>query len=115
MTEPPPSVEYAAQCTQWEMFDAYIDDLERKRELEAKSKKKEKKEGVKDKEEGAPEVKEEMKANIIHSSAMEHAAKILERMVNQNTYAEARVEKGGQGRRVRVWGTASERARGACV
>ena len=24
MTEPPPSVEYSAQCTQWEIFDGYI-------------------------------------------------------------------------------------------
>ena len=23
MTEPPPSVEYSAQCTQWEIFDGY--------------------------------------------------------------------------------------------
>ena len=28
MTEPPPSVEYSAQCTQWEIFDGYIEGIE---------------------------------------------------------------------------------------
>ena len=39
ITEPPPSVEYASQCTQWEMFDAYMEDIDRKKELEAREKK----------------------------------------------------------------------------
>merc|ERR1719502_2098918 len=42
MTEPPPSVEYSSQCTQWEMYDAYIEDLERKKEMEGKKGKKDK-------------------------------------------------------------------------
>jgi hypothetical protein len=28
MTEPPPSVEYSAQCTQWEIFDGHIEGME---------------------------------------------------------------------------------------
>ena len=89
MTEPPPSVEYAAQCTQWEMFDAYTEDLDRKKEQESKKGKKEKtgKEGG-DKPEGEKAAKEESKDNIVHSAAMAHAAKILERMANQNTFAD---------------------------
>merc|ERR1719274_378776 len=42
MTEPPPSVEYSSQCTQWEMYDAYMEDIERKKELEGKESKKDK-------------------------------------------------------------------------
>ena len=40
MTEPPPSVEYSAQSTQWEIFDGYIEDMERKKEAERKAKRK---------------------------------------------------------------------------
>ncbi|KAL1499669.1 hypothetical protein AB1Y20_011866 [Prymnesium parvum] len=89
MTEPPPSVEYSGQCTQWEMFDAYMEDIERRKEAEAKKGKKDKKEGTREKEDGVPgTAKEESKDNIVHSAAMAHAAKILERMANQNTFAD---------------------------
>jgi len=84
MTEPPPSVEYSSQCTQWEMYDAYIEDLERKKEMEGKKGKKDKgKETAKKKttQEGGSD-------DIVHSAAMAHAAKILERMANQNTFAD---------------------------
>ena len=87
MTEPPPSVEYSAQCTQWEMFDAYTEDLDRKREQESKKGKKEKKE-EKAEVEKATAAKDESKDNIVHSAAMAHASKILERMANQNTFAD---------------------------
>jgi dynein intermediate chain 1 len=82
MTEPPPSVEYAAQCTQWEMFDAYMEDMERKREAEKKQKKGK---GEEKKLEATGSEKKDS-SDVIHSDAMAHAAKILERMVNQNTY-----------------------------
>lgn len=90
MTEPPPSVEYSAQCTQWEMFDAYTEDLDRKKEQESKKGKKEKgKDGAGGaKEESGTAAKDESKDNIVHSAAMAHAAKILERMANQNTFAD---------------------------
>jgi dynein intermediate chain 1 len=84
MTEPPPSVEYSSQCTQWEMYDAYIEDIERKKEQEGKKNKK----GDK----GATSTKKKQQEggsdDIVHSSAMAHAAKILERMANQNTFAD---------------------------
>jgi dynein intermediate chain 1 len=68
------------------MFDAYIEDLERKREMEGKKSKKEK--GG-----AAPTDKKKKDVqggsdDIVHSAAMSHAAKILERMANQNTFAD---------------------------
>ena len=39
MTEPPPSVEYSGQATQWELYDSYAEDQERKREAEKRLKK----------------------------------------------------------------------------
>ena len=83
-TSPPPSVEYSSQCTQWEMYDAYIEDIERKKEMEGKKNKKDKGAATttkKKKEEGGSD-------DIVHSAAMAHAAKILERMANQNTFAD---------------------------
>ena len=88
MTEPPPSVEYSAQCTQWEMFDAYMEDLDRKKEQESKKGKKEKGGKEAQKEDSGPAAKDDSKDNIVHSAAMAHAAKVLERMANQNTYAD---------------------------
>ena len=84
MTEPPPSVEYSSQCTQWEMYDAYIEDIERKKEMEGKK-------GKKDKGGGTATKKKENQGgseDVVHSAAMAHAAKILERMTNQNTFAD---------------------------
>jgi len=70
---------------QWEMYDAYMEDIERKKELEGKK-------GKKDK--GVVASKKPIAAvqsgdgDIVHSAAMAHAAKILERMTNQNTFAD---------------------------
>jgi len=83
MTEPPPSVEYSGQSTQWEMYDAYMEDQKRKREAEKKSRAKKSYDEVKKESSGEKKGDAE---NIIHGDAMAHAAKILERMVNQNTY-----------------------------
>jgi len=89
MTEPPPSVEYAGQATQWEMFDAYMEDQERKREAERKAKKAGKGSDA-DKKSGDGDVAAKPEAVLmepsIHTPEFAHAVKILERMVNQNTY-----------------------------
>ena len=42
------------------------------------------------KDESGAAKKDEGADNIVHSAAMAHAAKILERMVNQNTFADVR-------------------------
>jgi dynein intermediate chain 1 len=87
MTEPPPSVEYAGQATQWEMFDAYMEDHEKKREAERKQKKGGKGgEAEKKEADGAAKPAEATPESTIHGAEMAHASKILERMVNQNTY-----------------------------
>lgn len=88
MTEPPPSVEYAGQATQWDMFDAYMEDHERKREAERKQKKSGKG-GEADKKGGEADggkLTVPTLESTIHGAEMAHASKILERMVNQNTY-----------------------------
>jgi len=84
MTEPPPSVEYSSQCTQFEMYDAYMEDIERKKELEGKKSKK-------DKGGAAPKKQQQQQSgteDVVHSAAMAHAAKILERMCNQNSFSD---------------------------
>ena len=72
MTEPPPSVEYSSQCTQWEMYDAYIEDIERKKEMEGKKGKKGAETAKKTK-----KVEQSGSDDIVHSAAMAHASKIL--------------------------------------
>ena len=61
MTEPPPSVEYSAQSTQWEIFDGYIEDMERKKEADKKKGKK----GAEAKE--GKEKEDKKDADVIHS------------------------------------------------
>lgn len=85
MTEPPPSVEYTGQCTQWEIFDAYMEDQERKRDADSKKGKKLKDDDAK---KSKKDQAKEGETNVIHSTQMAHAAKILERMTNQNTFAD---------------------------
>jgi len=84
MTEPPPSAEYSGQATQWELYDSYAEDQERKREAEKRLKKGKGDTGTSKASAGGE--KKEATENVVHSEAMAHASKILERMVNQNTY-----------------------------
>jgi len=123
MTEPPPSVEYSAQATQWEMFDDYMTDQERKRELAEKHQKK-----GKGKEEKAAdkEDKKGQETGVIQSSEMAHAAKILERMVNLNTYEDIAQDfkfwedasdqfREGEGTLLPLWKFYNEKAKGKHV
>jgi len=122
MTEPPPSVEYSAQATQFEMFDDYIADQERKREIAEKKAKKGKQGG----DDGAKEKVKESEAGIIQSEAMKHAAKILERMVNLNTHEgiaqdfkfwedASDLYREGEGTLLPLWKFYNERAKGKHV
>ena len=88
------------------MYDAYIEDLERKRELEGKKgkggkttkKKVEKSAGTlpplcppsspRPLHPPPSTIRAPSGDDIVHSEAMAHAAKILERMANQNTFAD---------------------------
>ncbi|XP_059161698.1 dynein intermediate chain 2, ciliary-like isoform X2 [Physella acuta] len=81
VTEPPPRSSFAANVTQWEIYDAYQEDFEK----QEKTKEKKVVPGRKD------EGRTKKKFTISESSGdditrVETAAKIVERMVNQNTY-----------------------------
>lgn len=85
ITEPPASVEFAAIATQWEIYDGYMEDQERQRQAREKSSKA-KKGADDDKAEGAASGGAAEPDDVVHSEPVAHAAKILERMVNQNAF-----------------------------
>ncbi|GFO14080.1 dynein intermediate chain 1, axonemal [Plakobranchus ocellatus] len=81
VTEPPPRASFSSNVTQWEIYDAYQEDFEK----QEKSKEKKVIPGRKEEE------KSKKKFQISETSSdditrVETAAKIVERMVNQNTY-----------------------------
>ncbi|XP_061788209.1 dynein axonemal intermediate chain 1-like isoform X2 [Nerophis lumbriciformis] len=80
-TIPPPRCKYAATASQWEIFDAYKDELHKQEIL--KEKLKPKNEGDRTKKKILPI---EMPSDDITRVAK--AAKLFERMVNQNTFNE---------------------------
>lgn len=80
-TEPPPRVTFSGSVTQWEIFDAYQEDFER----QEKSKDKKVVPGRKEEE------TKKKKLTVVDSqsddiSRVSRAAKIVERMVNQNNF-----------------------------
>eukprot|EP00918_Siedleckia_nematoides_P049891 GHVU01109260.1.p1 GENE.GHVU01109260.1~~GHVU01109260.1.p1 ORF type:complete len:711 (+),score=130.97 GHVU01109260.1:17-2149(+) len=80
-TEPPPRVTFAANVTQWEIYDAYQEDFEK----QEKNKEKKVIPGRKEEE------TKRKKLTVVDSqsddiSKIARAAKIVERMVNQNTF-----------------------------
>jgi len=89
-TEPPPSINFCGMCTQWEIFDAYMKDLEEKRE--AKERVKAKKDAddhaapKKEAESTEKQIEEMYKSDVVHSAVMARSLKIVERMVNQNAF-----------------------------
>jgi len=125
MTEPPPSVEYSAQATQWEIYDDYAADQERKKELAEKSQKKKKTETDDTKKHAEKSTASEQEG-IISSGAMKHAAKILERMVNLNTFEDIAQDfkfwedasdqyREGEGTLLPLWKFFNEKAKGKHV
>jgi dynein intermediate chain 1 len=81
VTEPPPRASFASNVTQWEIYDAYQEDFEKQ------EKSKEKKVIPGRKEEGKAKKKFTMTEQAADDiSRVETSAKIVERMVNQNTY-----------------------------
>eukprot|EP00002_Diphylleia_rotans_P016850 TRINITY_DN3272_c0_g1_i1.p1 TRINITY_DN3272_c0_g1~~TRINITY_DN3272_c0_g1_i1.p1 ORF type:complete len:703 (-),score=170.86 TRINITY_DN3272_c0_g1_i1:294-2402(-) len=106
-TEPPPLTEFSATVTQWEIFDAYMENEENKRIQKEKAKAQQRqankdedgeKKDSKDSKEG--QVEEEIKTaavvknkiqttdDVLRSHSFQRAVKVMERMVNQNTYSE---------------------------
>jgi len=87
MTEPPPRVNFSATANQWEIYDAYVEDLARQ---ERNKEKESKKQAT-----GSKRDDENKKKKSSHSEIQSddigrvgRAAKIVERMVNQNTFDE---------------------------
>ncbi|KAB0391872.1 hypothetical protein E2I00_013029 [Balaenoptera physalus] len=82
--EPPPRANFSATANQWEIYDAYIEELEKQEKTKEKEKTK------------TPVAKKMGKMAMRKMTSMEsqsdditkvaQAAKIVERMVNQNTY-----------------------------
>ncbi|XP_045229317.1 dynein axonemal intermediate chain 1 isoform X2 [Macaca fascicularis] len=82
--EPPPRTNFSATANQWEIYDAYVEELEKQEKTKEKEKAK------------TPVAKKSGKMAMRKVTSMEsqtddiikvsQAAKIVERMVNQNTY-----------------------------
>ena len=77
-TEPPTVLTYSGSTTQWEIYDAYMKDFAvQQLQNESRSTKSTKKEPKKD--------SDEEKVDIMHTTNMAAAAKVMERVLNQNT------------------------------
>ncbi|XP_054979979.1 dynein axonemal intermediate chain 1 isoform X2 [Sorex araneus] len=82
--EPPPRTNFSATANQWEIYDAYMEELEKQEKTKEKEKTKtpvSKKAGEKAKRKMAS-----MESQSDDITKVAQAAKIVERMVNQNTY-----------------------------
>jgi len=91
-TEPPPRADFTATANQWEIFDAYqADQARQEREKEKAAKKTTRGRDTDDrsallaKKRAALELEKQMNAGD-DLSKISRAARIIERMVNQNTY-----------------------------
>ena len=81
-TEPPPRTNFSATANQWEIYDAYVEDIEHQEKMkEKKSKEKEDKD-----KKGKVTALEPTTTDEIQR--ISKPAKIVERMVNQNTHDE---------------------------
>ncbi|XP_032232200.1 dynein intermediate chain 2, ciliary isoform X2 [Nematostella vectensis] len=82
-TEPPPRANFSASANQWEIYDAYVEDLERQEKIKEKeSRKTQTLKKEEDKKKKLTQV--EMQGDDI--TRISKPAQIVERMVNQNTY-----------------------------
>lgn len=80
-TEPPPVVHFFATVTQWDIYDAYMQDFKNQAQEDEKGAKKGGAQGAVTDENAQKKGKED---DMVHSQKMSNALKILERMVNQN-------------------------------
>nr|KAF6484051.1 dynein axonemal intermediate chain 1 [Rousettus aegyptiacus] len=82
--EPPPRTNFSATANQWEIYDAYVEELEK----QEKTKEKEKTKTPVAKKMGkiAKRKMTSMESQSDDITKVTQAAKIVERMVNQNTY-----------------------------
>lgn len=126
-TEPPPVNQYNATVTQWDIYDAYMQDFKNTQQEEEMNKNAEKRKagigghanGGEDSNGGQKKGKED---DMVHSQKMSNALKILERMVNQNAeddifqdfkYWEDQSDyvKNGEGSLLPLWRFSTERTK----
>mmetsp|Transcript_3187 Transcript_3187/g.11528 ORF Transcript_3187/g.11528 Transcript_3187/m.11528 type:complete len:710 (-) Transcript_3187:55-2184(-) len=77
-TKPPLAKTFAANFTQWDIYDEYMKEFEQQQAQAAAGREKGRKGGEDEPPEAAP------KKDLIHSASMGRSLKVLERMVNQN-------------------------------
>lgn len=82
-TEPPPVVSFYATVTQWDIFDAYMQEYKNHLAQEDAAKSAIAKKHAASNENEA-ETKTKKEGDMVHSQKMSNALKILERMANQN-------------------------------
>ena len=89
-TQPPPVVQFVATVTQWDIYDSYMQDIKAQQQEEENSKNAEKRKAAAGQGAGSgsgedPSAQKKGKDDdMVHSTKMSNALKILERMVNQN-------------------------------
>ncbi|KAL6762450.1 WD40-repeat-containing domain protein [Haematococcus lacustris] len=128
-TEPPPTATVSGSCTQYEIYDEYIHDLERQK-LEESLKSKGGKKGAA----AAPGTASaphphtaasnhyQEKHDVMQSEALAHATNMLDRMANQNMYEEISMDfkywedasdayRPGEGSLLPLWKFTSDKAR----
>ena len=127
-TQPPPSIVFSNTANLCEIFDAYTEDIQRQkiakeRAAEAAKASKAKKEEKTEEEETEDDASGATKdLDMVHSAAMQKSLRIMERMLNQNTYDEIAQDyrywedasdgfKEGEGTLLPLWKLWSERAR----
>jgi dynein intermediate chain 1 len=82
LSEPPPSMEFCATATQWEIYDSYQQYFDEQKKSAKHSKK-----GGFDKDEKKKE-RQKTAQEIIHSESMARTTQLMERMINQNSHDE---------------------------
>ncbi|PNW75678.1 hypothetical protein CHLRE_12g536550v5 [Chlamydomonas reinhardtii] len=91
-TEPPPTATVSGACTQWEIYDEYIKDLERQRIDEAMKSKGGKKAAAAAAAAGAAHAAKNEHVPTLQSPTLMHSLGTLDRMVNQNMYEEVAMD-----------------------
>ena len=83
-TEPPATTDFSGSATQWEIYDHYMEDQLRialQKEMQKKSKVKDGDKKAQEEPKPAPK-----KPELMSGAPMTRAVKVMERMVNQNSY-----------------------------
>lgn len=119
-TEPPPSVLFFATVTQWDIYDAYMNDFKKQLQDEDLMKNSDKRRSHMVSDESSHKLSKE--DDMVHSQKMGNALKILERMVNHNAEDEifqdfkywedaSDLYRNGEGSLLPLWRFSTERTK----